>query len=183
MDNFEFKYKSKKMLNKRVEAALNAQIEREDYSSQLYLSMASWADTNGYAGTSAFLYRHSDEERMHMLKLLKFINERGGKAIVPAIAKPAQDFGSMNEIFEEILEHEEMITSEINNIVQVCLEEKDFTTHNFMQWFVSEQIEEETLILKVLDKLKLAGKDKSAHYMFDNDMETMQANAPNPGMA
>lgn len=171
------------MLNKRVEEALNAQIVKEDFSSQLYLAMASWADTNGYAGTSEFLYRHSDEERMHMLKMLKFVNERGGKAIVPGVEKPQQEFVSMKEIFEEILTHEEMITNSINEIVQICLEEKDFTTHNFMQWYVSEQIEEEALIGKVLDKLKLAGEDKGALYMFDNDMEKMEGESAGTNQA
>ncbi len=171
------------MLNKRVEEALNAQIVREDQSSQLYLAMASWADTNGYAGTSEFLYRHSDEERMHMLKMVRFVNERGGKAVIPGVEKPAQDFASMKQIFEEIQGHEQMITTHINEIVQLCLEEKDFTTHNFMQWYVSEQLEEEALISKVLDKLKLAGDDKGALYMFDNDMEKMEGQEPNPNMA
>jgi len=171
------------MLNKRVEEALNAQIVKEDFSSQLYLSMASWADTNGYAGTSEFLYKHSDEERMHMLKMLRFVNERGGKAVVPSIEKPKQGFNSLKDIFEEILEHEEMITNQINEIVQICLEEKDFTTHNFMQWYVSEQIEEEALVCKVLDKLKLVGGDKGALYMFDNDMEKMEGNGNNQTMA
>jgi ferritin len=171
------------MLNKRVEEALNAQIVKEDFSSQLYLAMASWADTNGYAGTSEFLYRHSDEERMHMLKMVRFINERGGQAIIAAVEKPEQKFSSMKDVFEEILSHEEMITNEINSIVQICLEEKDFTTHNFMQWYVSEQIEEEALIGKVLDKLKLAGDDKGALYMFDSDMEKMEGEPNNPSLA
>lgn len=171
------------MLNKRVEEALNEQIVREDQSSQLYLAMASWADTHGYAGTSEFLYRHSDEERMHMLKMVRFVNERGGKAIIPGVQKPAQDFASMKQIFEEIQKHEQMITNKISEIVQLCLEEKDFTTHNFMQWYVSEQLEEEALIAKVLDKLKLAGDDKGALYMFDNDMEKMEGQQSNPNMA
>ncbi|MCB0476612.1 MAG: ferritin [Crocinitomicaceae bacterium] len=171
------------MLNKRVEEALNEQIVREDHSSQLYLAMASWADTNGYAGTSEFLYRHSDEERLHMLKMVRFVNERGGKAIIPGVEKPAQDFASMKQIFEEIQSHEQMITNKINEIVQICLEEKDFTTHNFMQWYVSEQLEEEALISKVLDKLKLAGEDKGALYMFDSDMEKMEGQQSNPNMA
>ncbi|MEZ4937745.1 MAG: ferritin [Crocinitomicaceae bacterium] len=171
------------MLNKRVEEALNDQIVREGQSSQLYLAMASWADTNGYAGTSEFLYRHSDEERLHMLKMVRFVNERGGKAIIPGVQKPAQDFASMKQIFEEIQSHEQMITNKINEIVQICLEEKDFTTHNFMQWYVSEQLEEEALISKVLDKLKLAGDDKGALYMFDSDMEKMEGQQANPNMA
>jgi ferritin len=161
------------MLNKKVEQALNEQIRIEAESSQVYLAMASWAEINGFPGTSAFLYRHSDEERMHMLKLVKFVNDRGGKAIIPALPAPAADCQNLQHIFTTLLEHETMVTSEINNVVHVCLEEKDYTTHNFMQWYVSEQIEEETLARNVLDKLKLAGNDKGALYMFDRDVETM----------
>jgi ferritin len=161
------------MLNKKVEQALNEQIRIEAESSQVYLAMASWAEINGYPGTSAFLYRHSDEERMHMLKLIKFVNDRGGKAIIPALPAPEADCKDLQTIFTTLLEHETKVTSEINNVVHICLEEKDYTTHNFMQWYVSEQIEEETLARNVLDKLKLAGNDKGALYMFDRDVEGM----------
>ncbi len=161
------------MLNERVEKALNTQIKIEAESSQVYLAMASWAEINGYPGTSAFLYRHSDEERMHMLKLIKFVNDRGGKAIIPALPAPEADCKNLQNIFTTLLEHETSVTAEINNVVEVCLKEKDYTTHNFMQWYVSEQIEEETLARNVLDKLKLAGNDKGALYMFDRDVETM----------
>lgn len=161
------------MLNKKVEKALNDQIKIEAESSQVYLAMASWAEINGFPGTSAFLYRHSDEERMHMLKLVKFVNDRGGQAVIPALPAPEADCKNLQNIFTTLLEHETMVTSEINNVVEVCLTEKDYTTHNFMQWYVSEQIEEETLARNVLDKLKLAGNDKGALYMFDRDVETM----------
>ena len=171
------------MLNKRVEEVLNAQIVREGQSSQLYLAMASWADTSGYAGTSEFLYGHSDEERIHMLKMVRFVNERGGNAVIPGVEKPTQEFSSMKEIFEQIQSHEQMITTKINEIVQVCLDEKDYTTHNFIQWYVSEQLEEEALISKVLDKLKLAGDDNGALYMFDNDIEKMEGQESNQNMA
>jgi len=161
------------MLNKKVEKALNDQIKIEAESSQVYLAMASWAEINGYPGTSAFLYRHSDEERMHMLKLIKFVNDRGGQAVITALPAPEADCKNLQNIFTTLLDHETMVTGEINNVVEVCLKEKDYTTHNFMQWYVSEQIEEETLARNVLDKLKLAGNDKGALYMFDRDVETM----------
>ncbi len=161
------------MLNKRVEKALNDQIKIEAQSSQTYLAMASWASINGYPGTSSFLYRHSDEERMHMLKLIKFVNDRGGKAVIPALPAPAASYTNLQAVFTSLLEHETLVTAEINNVVEICLKEKDYTTHNFMQWYVSEQIEEETLARDVLDKLKLAGNDKGALYMFDRDVEGM----------
>jgi len=133
------------MLSKKIEAALNAQIEIESMSSQTYLAMASWAETQGLSGTAAFLYRHSDEERMHALKLIKFVNERGGHAMVPALKQPQKTYKGVTHIFQSLLEHGTHVTATINQVVDTCLKEKDYTTHNFMQWYVSEQIEEEAL--------------------------------------
>ncbi|PHR50114.1 MAG: ferritin [Fluviicola sp.] len=158
-------------MNKTVEKVLNEQIIKESSSSQLYLSMASWSENQGYNGTAQFLYKHSDEERVHMLKLVKFINERGGIAKIPAIEKPPINFDSMLKIFESLLAHEIKVTESINNVVDVCLKEKDYTTHNFIQWYVSEQLEEEALARNILDKLKMIGNDKGGLYLFDRDME------------
>ena len=121
-------------MNERVEKALNEQIEKEASSSQFYLAMASWAEGNGLEGTAKFLYGHSDEERFHMLKLVKFVNERGGTARIPGISEPPVEFNSLKKVFELLLEHELMVTESINNLVDVCLQEKDYTTHNFVQW-------------------------------------------------
>lgn len=161
------------MLKEKIEAALNAQIKIEAESSQFYLAMASWAETKGFNGTALFLYQHSDEERMHMLKLVKFVNERGGHAVVPALSKPPRDFQDLNNIFQTLLDHEVMVSEMINNVVDVCLQEKDHTTHNFMQWYVSEQIEEEALARTILDKLNMIGSDKGGLYLFDRDLENM----------
>lgn len=162
------------MINKKVEKALNAQVEIELNSSQFYLAMASWAETEGLNGTSKFLYQHSDEERFHMLKLVRFINERGGKAIVPAIEQPPKSWKSVKDIFQDLLNHEIGVTENINKVVDICLKEKDYTTHNFMQWYVSEQIEEEALARTIMDKLHLIGNDKGGLYMFDRDLESFQ---------
>ncbi len=161
------------MLKKKIENALNNQIKIEAESSQFYLAMASWAETEGLNGTAEFLYAHADEERMHMLKLVKFVNERGGKAIIPALKQPPKEFKSLNKVFEHLLNHEMMVTEEINNVVDVCLSEKDYTTHNFMQWYVSEQIEEEALARTIMDKLNLIGNDKGGLYLFDRDITTI----------
>ncbi|MCB9168765.1 MAG: ferritin [Flavobacteriales bacterium] len=163
------------MLSKKIETALNGQIETEAMSSQFYLAMASWAETEGLNGTASFLYRHSDEERMHMLKLIKFVNERGGKALVPALKQPPRTFKDINDIFAHLFKHETQVTAEINRVVDACLKEKDYTTHNFMQWYVSEQIEEETLARTLLDKLALIGNDKGGLYLFDRDLEGLTA--------
>jgi len=165
-------------MNARVEEALNDQILKEASSSQYYLSMASWAENNGLNGTSKFMYTHSDEERFHMLKLVKFVNERGGKAIIPSISQPPTEFDNLKSVFELLLKHEISVTESINNLVDICLQEKDYTTHNFVQWYVSEQLEEEALARTILDKLKLIGDDNGGMYMFDRDLEASALAAP-----
>ncbi|HQQ92915.1 MAG TPA: ferritin [Bacteroidia bacterium] len=166
------------MLSPNVSKALNKQIELEGFSSQYYLAMASWAETQGLNGVSAFLYKHADEERLHMLKLIKFVNERGGHGQVPALKQPPVTFKSVKMVFEEILKHEIKVTNEINGLVDATLKEKDYTTHNFLQWYVSEQIEEEALARQIVDKLKLIGDDKGGLYFFDRDLESLAAAGP-----
>lgn len=166
------------MLSKKVEAALNNQIKLEAESSQFYLAMACWAENSGFPGTSDFLYLHSDEEREHMLKLVKYVNERGGTAKIPALKAPPADFKSLTNIFKELLSHETTVTKEIHKVVDVCLSEKDYTTHNFMQWYVAEQIEEEALARTILDKINMIGTDKGGMYLFDRDIVGMRG-APN----
>lgn len=158
-------------MNVRVEAALNEQILKESSSSQYYLAMASWAENHGLNGTAQFLYGQSDEERFHMLKLVRFVNERGGKAIIPSIEQPPVDFKDLETVFESLLSHEIAVTESINHLVDICLQEKDYTTHNFVQWYVAEQLEEEAQARTILDKLKLIGGDKGGMYMFDRDLE------------
>jgi len=160
-------------MNTKVEKALNKQIELEHFSSQLYLAMASWAEKTGFNGSANFLYEHSDEERGHMLKLFHYVNDRGGHAIVPKVEQPELEYKSIQDVFKEIYEHEKMITGSINNLVGLCYEEKDFTTVSFLQWYVEEQIEEESLFSNILDKFNLLGGDKAKMYMFDNEMEKL----------
>ena len=161
------------MLTKKVENSLNKQIELEANASQFYLAMASWAETKGLEGVANFFYRHSDEEREHMLKLIKYVNERGGHAVVPSLSKPPKVFDCLSHVFQDLLDHEVMVSKEINKVVDICLKDKDYTTHNFMQWYVAEQIEEEALARHILDKIKLIGDDKGGLYLFDRDIVNM----------
>lgn len=165
------------MLSKKVEAALNKQIELEAASSNYYLSMASWAETQGLNGVATFLYGHSDEERMHSTKLIKYVNERGGHGLVPALKAPPVKYKSVTEVFEIILHHEEKVSQSINELVDLCLKEKDYSTHNFLQWYVTEQIEEEALARTNVDKLKFMGGEKAALYFFDRDLSAGAATA------
>ena len=169
------------MLHKKVEDICNRQVEREGYSSNLYLAMAAWAENNGLAGIASWLFVQADEERLHMLKFIKYINERGGKAIVPAFKKPAAEYKSVEDIFTQVLKHEEFVTASINEIVHVTLDVKDYTTHSFLQWFVAEQIQEEASAHAILDKLRLVGKNNM--YIFDRDilgLRAAEANANQP---
>ena len=163
------------MLTKKLEKILNDQVSKEGYSSTLYLAMASWAEVNGYQGVAKWLYIQSDEERIHMLKFIKYINERGGMAIVPELKKPPVEYKNVKAMFVMVLKHEEYISKSINEIVGSCVEEKDFTTNSWIQFFVNEQIEEESSAKTILDKLNLVGDNNL--YLFDRDILAMRAAA------
>lgn len=159
------------MVSKPIQEALNKQVQMEAESSQAYLAMASWAEIQpGLEGVSNFFYQQSDEERVHMLKLLRFINERGGFAVVPQLEQPMLTFPSLKKLFEEFLKHELKVSDSINDLVHLSLTEKDYATHNFLQWYVNEQIEEERSARTLNDKLELIGDDKSGLYLFDRDI-------------
>jgi len=159
------------MLSKSIQEALNEQVKIEAQSSQVYLAMASWAEIQpGIDNVTQFFYRHSEEERTHMLKLIHFINERGGFAVIPQLEQPALTYPSINHAFKELLKHEIMVSESINKCVDIALTEKDYATHNFLQWYVAEQVEEEALARTLNDKLEMIGEDKSGLYLFDRDI-------------
>ncbi|OMP32485.1 MULTISPECIES: ferritin [Mangrovimonas] len=161
------------MLSKSIEKALNDQIRIEAESSQIYLAMACWAEVKGLEGVANFMYDQSDEERMHMLKLVRFVNERGGHAQVSALKAPNVTFNSFKEMFEKLYEHEIFVSESINELVHITLQEKDYATHNFLQWYVSEQIEEEAVARTILDKINMIGNDKGGLYLFDRDIQQL----------
>lgn len=161
------------MLSKKVEKALNEQIAKEAHATLYYLSMASWADAKGLEGTAKFLYRHSAEENTHMLKLFHYINETGGQAIVPAIKQVPNEYKSIEDVFNLVLESELEVTKNITNLVSLCYTEKDYATLNFLQWFVAEQHEEEVLFRRILDKIKIIGTDFKGIYTLDREIGAM----------
>ncbi|MEO9891215.1 ferritin [Aurantibacter sp.] len=160
-------------MNSSIEKLLNDQVKYEANASMHYLAMASWADANGYNGIAEFFYKQSEEERVHMIKLVKFINERSGKVLVPALEQPAPEYESLNALFEVFLKSEMFVTEQINHVIFECLDKKDYNVHNFMQWYVTEQLEEEAVARTLLDKLNIIGDDKSGHYMFDRDINAI----------
>ena len=162
-----------KRISESMEQALNDQMNREAFQAQVYLAYGSWAEVNGFPGISAFLYKHSQEERKHMFKFLKFINVRGGKSRIESIDAPPVDPKDLHDCLQKTLQHEIDNSKSIDAIVNQALEEKDWATFNFGQWFVREQIEEETLVSELLDKYLLAarGQEKTANlYALDRDM-------------
>lgn len=159
------------MLSQKIEEALNKQIKIEAESSQIYLSMACWAEIQGLEGVAQFMYDQSDEERTHMLKLIKFVNERGGHSQITELKAPKTKFGTFKEMFEELYQHEVFVSQSINELVHITLQDKDYATHNFLQWYVAEQIEEEAQAKTILDKINLIGEDRGGLYLFDRDIQ------------
>ncbi len=172
---FENNSQNSRPMNKKIENLLNDQIKYEAKASMQYLAMASWADENGYNGIADFFYNQSVEEQVHMHKLVKFVNERGGHVVIPALDQPTERFGSLGELFDTFLKSEVFVTDKINHIIFECLEQKDYNVHNFMQWYVTEQLEEEATARTLLDKLNIIGEDKSGHYLFDRDIVSIAA--------
>lgn len=154
--------------------ALNAQMTKEAHASQIYLSYASWLTSEGYSGMANFLFRHAQEERNHMMKILEYILSRGAKVKVTEIPAPPSDPKSVNDCIEKVYKHEVDNTEAIYNCVNLAHEEHDWATFNFLQWFVKEQTEEESLAMSLMDKIKIAGGEKAdsdALYSLDRDLE------------
>ena len=158
-----------------MNAALNEQIAMEGYASFLYLSMASWADQQGMDGTAAFYYRQAEEEHAHMMKIVHYVLDMDGKAVVPAIAKPPETYESVQSLFNQAYAHEQKVTASINGLVNLANTENDHSTHNFLQWYVSEQREEEVLMRNILDKIRLIGTGGQSLYFVDKEVSEINA--------
>jgi ferritin len=164
----------KNRLSEALTEILNEQLTKEAHASQIYLSYAAWADNSGFSGIANFLFRHAAEERNHMMKILEYILNRGAKAIVTAIPAPTTNPISVNNCFEKVFEHEVDNTKSIYKAVKMALDEEDWATWNFLQWFVQEQIEEENLASLLLDKIKIIGGENAngdALFLLDKDLE------------
>jgi len=160
------------MLSKKIEEVLNNQVAKEAFASHYYLSMASWCDTNGFRGSAMFFYVNSESERMHMMKLFKYVNDAGGHALMAAVEEPAHRFKSISNVIELVLEFEQKMTQSINGLVEICLKEKDYSTFNFLQWYVAEQHEEERVLKYILDLIKIAGEGRGL-FLVDKELGKM----------
>ena len=164
-------------LSEEVENLLNEQIKMEGKSSAYYLSMASWCETKGFNNSAEFLYKHSDEERGHMLKLFRYVNEAGGHARQPEISDIKHTFKSLREVFENVLDHELSVTRSIHEIVDHCLANKDYSTFNFLQWYVVEQREEETMARRIVEVFDIIGEDGVGLWTIDQEIGKMHGSA------
>ena len=168
-------------------AQLNAQINLEFYSSNLYLQMSAWCEDKGFEGAAAFMHKHAIEEMQHMNRLFTYVSETGSMPILGSIDAPPHEFESLVEVFEETYKHECLITEKINELAHFAFSNQDYSTFNFLQWFVSEQHEEETLFKGIIDKIELVGNDGHALFFVDKDLAELAKQGstsavPEPGM-
>ncbi|MFC1766061.1 ferritin [Planctomycetota bacterium] len=171
------------MISKKMEAALNDQLNFELYSAYIYLSMSACLERMGLPGFSNWMRIQFQEEQMHADKIYHHILERGGKVTLGQIDAPQVDWPNVLNAFEDALGHEQKVTGRINNLMSLALDEKDHASAMFLQWFVTEQVEEEATADEIIQKLKLASESKAALFMMDKDMETRVFNAPAQGDA
>jgi len=158
------------MLSKRMTQALNEQINKEIYSAYLYLSMSAYSTFIGLKGFANWFMVQYQEEMTHAMKIYDYINDQGGQVKLLAIEQPPTEFGSPLEMFEKTLEHEKFVTKRINDLVDLAIKEKDHASNIFLQWFVTEQIEEEANDNEIISKLKLVGKEGNGLFMIDKEL-------------
>jgi len=167
------------MLNPKIQDALNAQVNAELFSSYLYLSMAAHFEATTMPGMANWMRIQAQEELAHALKFYDYINERNGRVTLTQVEGPKTEWDSARSVFEDTYEHEQKVTGLINDLVNLAVAEKDHATETFLQWFVTEQVEEEANASTILDQLKLVGDNGVALYMIDGQLG--QRTAPPAG--
>lgn len=165
------------MLSKAVTEILNRQVQLEAYSSFLYMQMSAWCAHKGLEGCSAFLLRHAAEEQEHMKRLFTYVAETGALAVIGGIAAPPTEWQDVGEVFRKTFEHEKHITRSVNELVKATFDEGDYSTFNFLQWYVAEQHEEERLFQSILDKMQLIELKGHGLFMFDREVGGMNRRA------
>jgi ferritin len=165
------------MISQSLVDALNDQLKQELYSSYLYLSMSAFCDDRNLTGFAHWMRLQADEEREHAMKFFDFVQDRDGRAVLQAIPQPQRDFGSPVELFEQVLAHEQEVTSLIEQLYRKATADQDHATQVFLQWFISEQVEEEKTASQILETLRMAGDDKVALLMVDRELGARTATA------
>lgn len=164
-------------MNSKIESAFNEQLNAELFSSYLYLSMAAYFESQNLKGMAGWMRMQAIEEHMHAMKFFDFINERGGKVTLAKINEPKNEWSSPLNTFEDTCEHESKVTGLINNLVDLALDEKDHSANAFLQWFVTEQVEEEASVQEIVGKLKLVGDRGGMLFMIDRELGQRSAPA------
>ncbi len=162
-------------INKKIQDAVNKQINAEFYSSYLYLSMAADCEAKGFSGFGKWMRKQSEEETAHAMKLFDFVLDRGGRVELGTMEKPKASFGKVRQMFEQALKHERLVTEMINKLHQKALAEKDSATAVMLEWFIEEQVEEEKTAMDILDSLKMAGDNPAALLMLDREVGARQS--------
>lgn len=163
------------MLSQAMTDRLNEQINLEIYSSHLYLQMSSWCAYKALDGCATFLSQHADEEMMHMRRLVNYLHETGALAVIKGMQAPPSSFTSLTEMFEQIYKHEQFITGKINDLVHLANTEPDYSTLQFLQWYVAEQHQEEFLFKGILDKINLIGIQGQGIFFIDREIANLAA--------
>ncbi len=158
------------MISKKLEEALNKQINAEMYSAYMYLSMVAYFESANLSGFANWMKAQTQEELMHAMKIYDYVNERGGRVTLKAIDGPPTNWESTLAVFEAVYAHEQKVTGLINKLVDLATKEKDHATNNFLQWFVKEQVEEESSADEIVQKLKLMTDAPDGMHVLDNEM-------------
>jgi ferritin len=158
------------MLDKAVQDAMNEQIKNELYSAYQYLSMAAYCESANLPGFAHWMRTQAREEMEHAMRFYDFILERNGRVVLQAIEEPVVEFSSPLEVFEQALEHEQEVTAMINNLYGLATGENDYASQAFLQWFVTEQVEEEKNAGDVVETLKMIGDRSEALFLLDREL-------------
>jgi ferritin len=169
-------------ISPKMKKALNDQVTLEASASSGYLAMASWCEVTGYQGSANYFYTQSDEERTHMLKIIHYLNDMGAVASISAIKAPVSSYTSLEGLIKTALKNEQTVTKAIHTMVDIAQKEKDHSTYVFLEWFVNEQVQEETKFETVLQKFDLIGRDKLAINEIDKIL-AMDAATPDDAAA
>jgi ferritin len=158
------------MISKKIQDALNAQINLEQYSAQLYLAMSAHCERRSFRGFAHWLRVQAQEETKHALKLVDFVLDRGGHLELATVTAPGSDFGGVTQVFEKILEHEKGISTKISALFELSRTERDYASEIALQWYVTEQVEEEANVGQIVDQLKAIGEQGGGIWYLDSKM-------------
>ena len=169
------------MLSKKLQDALNKQINEEYYSSYIYLAMAAYLEDGNLDGCAHWMRMQAAEEYQHAMKIFDYLIDRGGRVELREVKAPPKAWENALAVFKASLEHEKFMTANINKLADLCIEEKDHATNNLMQWYVSEQVEEESQVEDIVKKLEMMGADGPGLFLMDRELKSRPAPTPLTG--